>query len=302
MREAEILSFIAKLACSRGNPLPADDIGRMPKSRIYAATDSVIQNTHYREDWLKPQDVAYKLFARNWSDFLVKNIRPEAALLNLGLRPRAGLGRFVRDFLRALDQLLLQHRITLIGGDCARAECDHFTLTFLGRRGHFVPRKARTIQPGDRILQFGAIGASEAARLLLEKNKTLPRQRVVGFLRPHVFPALPRSHQLLATIDQSDSVAKSLWLLAEANRAVLEVELSDLDVVPEYQALCEGNPQRLVAAAEDLAVFAIGRPRQDIAPAFRVIGKVKSIRSKAAVRYFWHGMPVALDTDEFEHF
>lgn len=310
MDEAAILAFIAKLKATRENPLHGDDIGLLPwRGTTFAATDSLIENTHYKEAWLDPTDIAYKLFARNWSDFICKGIQPEAALLNLALkkRPHPRSELFVKKFLRALDSLLARHGITLIGGDIARAQHDHFTLSFFGSRGNFLPRRAKNLRANALVLQLGAVGASDAAREVLEKNPTDRSKLSRGFRRPHIFSVLPQTHRLLATIDQSDSVHKSLCLLAQENRVELEIELSALDIAPPFRRWVGDALELLPSAAEDLAIFALGDAAQQAGSeqstaTFRPVGKVKTIRSdEPCVRYFWRGRPLRVQIHEFEH-
>jgi thiamine-monophosphate kinase len=305
--EAAVLAFIARLKSSRDNPLKADDIGFLPGSgRVYAATDSLVENTHYRDAWLSPADIAYKLFARNWSDFLCKGIRPDAALLNFSLRPRPDAAEFTKKFLRALDALLFRHGITLVGGDVTRSGHDHFTLAFFGRQGRFIPRASGKLRAGDLVLQLGAVGASDAARVLLEDQPDCRGHLTRGFRRPHLFHRLPAHAQLLASIDQSDSVHKSLLLLAQGCRAELHVDLAKLHIAPAYRRLYGNNPARYPAASEDLAVFALARNyggSSESAATFRPIGEVKTIRAnKPCVRYFLHGEEILPRVDEFQHF
>ncbi|GAB4422411.1 MAG: thiamine-phosphate kinase [Turneriella sp.] len=307
MDEAAVLAFIARLKSSRNNLLRGDDIGILPGSgRYFAATDSLVENTHYRDAWLSPADIAYKLFARNWSDFLCKGIRPESALLNLSLRRRPDAEKFTKKFLRALDALLFRHGITLAGGDVTRSGHDHFTLAFFGRHGNFIPRATQKLRAGDLVLQLGAVGASDAARGILDSQPDSGERITRGFRRPHLFEHLPAFGQLLASIDQSDSVAKSLALLAKASSAELHVNLAELQVAAAYRRYCSHNPALYPAASEDLAVFALARGRAgaaDRGAAFRPIGEVKTIRAKnPCVRYFWHGEEILPRVDEFEHF
>lgn len=311
MQETAVLALIARLSSSRRNPVRGDDIGLLPGSgRFYAATDSLVENTHYRDLWLRPGEIAYRLFARNWSDFLCKGITPESALLNLGLRRRPAADKFTRDFLLALDRLLTKYKITLVGGDATRTGHDHFSLSLFGRRGKFIPRGAPGLRPGDLLLQLGSVGGSDAGRHLLTQSPGVRNTITRGFRRPHIFERLPGAARLLAAIDQSDSVAKSLMLLAHANRAVLHVELSRLQATPGFRAMCHERPELLPGASEDLAVFALarGQARPVLsarlrAAAFRPIGEVKTIRAKRpGVHYFWRGRNVLPLVDEFEHF
>ncbi|MBS0618769.1 MAG: hypothetical protein JSR44_11310 [Spirochaetes bacterium] len=312
MTEAKIIAAIRGLKASRKNSLAGDDIGCFSGgARTYAATDSVIAGVHFEHAWLGPKDIAYKLFARNWSDFLVKGIKPEFALLNLALGTQSAEREFLLPFLRALDRLLIAQNITLIGGDTARSNADVFTLTFLGYRGKFIPRHARTVRVGDAVVQIGAVGGASYALRQLLRTATPSPAHLRFFARPQILPSLPHAHYLKATIDQSDSVAKSLRLLAEANAITLRV---DSEAILRSHSAVAGFPH-ILAAAEDLALFAIADAKilaapLKLTPAFRVIGNVSSIRCKQpSVAYTLSQKIVFSDRgqslpsgDEFEHF
>lgn len=312
MSESEILQLIAGLRCSKKNPQPGDDIGFFPSaSRTYAASDSVIAGVHYRTDWLRPADIAYKLFARNWSDFLCKGIKPGFALLNLALSEKSANRQFLRAFLGELDRLLTDYGIVLIGGDTARSAGDVFTLTFLGHHGKFIPRRAVRLQVGDLLLQIGRVGGSDYALAQLLAGKPVTNADLKCFSRPLILNHLPLARYFLASIDQSDSVQKSLALLAQANGVRITVETDKLIVSHARAARHFSEPGTILGAAEDLAIFAIASPNilrtragvHKTEEAFRVIGKVKSIREKRAhVEYFHHGKPLKPPRDGFEHF
>jgi len=312
LTEEKIIAAIGALKASQKNALPGDDIGCFSGGRrSYAATDSVIAGVHFEHAWLGPHDIAYKLFARNWSDFLVKGITPEFALLNLALSARAAERRFLSPFLRALDRLLVAKNITLIGGDTARSNTDVFTLTFLGHRGKLIPRHAQKVRVGDAVVQMGAVGGASYALQQLMSKATPSPARLRFFARPQILPSLTHARYLKATIDQSDSVAKSLRLLAEANASTLAINTET--ILRSHNAVL-GFPQ-ILSAAEDLAVFAIADAKilaalTNSTPAFRVIGNVSSIRCKQpCVAYTIGKKPVFCDRgqdlpsdDEFEHF
>lgn len=314
LTEAEIIKLIAGLNSSAANHLKADDIGYFTgASRTYAATDSLIAGVHFRHEWLSPAEVAWKLFARNWSDFLCKGIRPDAALLNLALTPDTAQQRFIAPFLRSLDRLFSANGITLIGGDTARSANDVFTLAFFGTRGKLLPRIGKNIQVGDLVVQLGGVGGSDyALRRLLQRAKIRAPERAY-FAKPQIFPALPQSKFLKATIDQSDSVQKSLKLLAEANRANFRIELAEIAASHNRVLADLASPGQILTAAEDLAVFAIASPailkgakhspRRNSSAAFRAVGKVESIRTRSPrVEYYLAGAAVKPPRDAFEHF
>ncbi|MBN8221862.1 MAG: hypothetical protein J0L53_13130 [Spirochaetes bacterium] len=274
LTEEEIIALIGRLRSAAKNPLAGDDIARFKTGALsYAGSDSLIEQVHYKPGWLSPADIAYKLFARNWSDFLCKGIRPAHALLNLNLKRTSASAEFIRPFLRALDALLTKYAIVLVGGDTARSRTDSFTLTFIGHQGKFIPRRNPAVRAGDLVLQLGAVGGSEYARRMFTGKRAMPQRLLQPFRRPHLFERLPAETQLKAALDQSDSLAKTLRILAAENRAVIHVDLDRVEL--SHRDIL--RPRDILVAAEDLAVFGIAAKSST---AFRVIGHIESIREK----------------------
>lgn len=314
LTEDAIIRLIARLRSSAANPLKADDIGYFRGGiRTYAATDSLIAGVHFRHEWLRPADIAWKLFARNWSDFLCKGIRPTSALLSLALTRQTAHTGFIAPFLRSLDGLLTQHGITLTGGDTAHSANDVFTLAFFGTSGKFLPRANKAVRPGDLVVQLGGVGGSNfALERLLKAGGLSPREKAF-FARPQIFPLLPQAKFLKATIDQSDSILKSLQLLADANQARLSIDVCA--ILPSHNRVISGLSAKaqILLAAEDLAVFAIASPailkesgraaHPKGSHTFRAVGKVESIQTRAPrVDYHQGGQPVKPPAHDFEHF
>ena len=312
--ETEILRLIGRMKASAANALKADDIGYFTGAKkTYAATDSLIAGVHFRHDWLTPAEIAYKLFARNWSDFLCKGIRPHAALLSLALTRQTARQSFVIPFLRALDRLFTANGITLTGGDTAHSANDVFTLAFFGTRGKLVPRATRTVRRGDLVVQLGGVGGSNfALNRLLKAGELTPREKAC-FSRPQIFPHLPQAKFLKATIDQSDSVQKSLRLLANANQVKLRIDIDS--ILPSHKRVLSGlsTGAKILLAAEDLAIFAIASSAilKETGPAaqakgshtFRAVGIVESIQTRSPrVDYHLNGRPIKAPVHDFEHF
>lgn len=308
LSESEIIAAIGRLKCSHQNRLSGDDIGSFQANgQVFAATDSLIEGIHYRDGWLSPRDIAYKLFARNYSDFAVKGAKPRYALCNLALRAAHASESFVTPFLRELDRLFTRFGITLTGGDTSRAQHDHFTLSFFGSARRFVPRAARQLKAGDIVFQIGRVGGSDAARALIETGAQFQAKDIRAFARPGFLEQYSRPLYPIAAIDQSDSVQKTLQLLAEANSAELEIELDQVQTARSLGAVNEANALQVLGAAEDLAVFGIvpggGKARTKSAPAFRPIGRVKYIhRARARVLYNLNGRKFEHHATTFEHF
>jgi len=294
LSEDEIISYIKNLRSSKKNLIVGDDIAYLrTEKNTYAATDSLIENIHYKRAWVKASDIAYKLFARNWSDFLCKGITPQYALLNLNLSLKSATDSFIEPFLKELDRLLCRYSITLIGGDSTRALSDVFTMTILGSKGKFIPRRAKKVFVHDKIFQIGKVGGSEWARKILEKNPSTPQRIARFFLKPQILESLPAHKSIKAALDQSDSLDKTLRILAKENNAQLCV---DVDKILLSHAKIK-SLEDILGAAEDLAVFGIAAKN---ASAFHYVGYIKSVGSYG-VEYRRHGKVVAY-VDGFEHF
>jgi thiamine-monophosphate kinase len=213
---------------------------------LLIATDMLIEDTHFRRDTHRAEDVGWKALARALSDLAAMGGEPRFCLLSLALPPWADR-RWVDGFYRGFLRLAGRTGAPLIGGDLARAEkamCDTVACG-AAPRGRALRRDGA--RAGDAIYVSGALGGS-ALGLATGRGKAWRRH-----LRPEPRLALGRFLRRLgatAAMDLSDGISLDLRRLCLASK--MGAEISPPPVFPGAtleQALHGGEDYELTFTA-----------------------------------------------------
>jgi thiamine-monophosphate kinase len=246
---------------------------------LLITTDMLIEDTHFRRDTHRAEDVGWKALARALSDLAAMGGEPRFCLLSLALPCWAGRP-WVDGFYRGFLRLAGRAGVPLIGGDLARSEKAMCDVVACGAapRGRAMRRDGA--RAGDRIYVSGALGGS-ALGLATGRGKAWRRH-----LRPEPRLALGRFLRRLgatAAMDLSDGLSLDLRRLCLASK--LSAEISAPPVFPDatlqqaldggedYELLFTAQPgARLPARFEGLPLTRIGEMRKGRAGAVRLSG------------------------------
>lgn len=246
MTEDDLLGWFRSLP---GTDLLGDDAAVLPPSddpdgdRV-ATVDSQVEGVHFPPG-LDPALVARRLLAVNLSDLAAMGARPETALLALsGPSDPARLDR--RRFLEAFLDACATHRVTLAGGDLARAPVTVASVTLLGRlpAGRAALRRS-TARPGQALWVGGSLGEAALGLALLrrgEPSDPAAERAVRRWVAPE--PQLELGAWLIdragapAAMDLSDGLAKDLPRLARESGVGARVDLEALAPSPDMAAHC----------------------------------------------------------------
>lgn len=248
------------LAAARcGDRWSADDC-------LVLTQDGMVEGVHFRLDYFTPEQVAWKCAAVNLSDIAAMGGQPLGALVYLGLPPEYATGDFACGLARGLKRSMRRFSYTIFGGDVTAARDLTLSIAMAGkvRRSRALLRSGA--QPGDTIFLSGRVGLASLGLALLKrprKGRADELARYPQAVKRQLEPT-PRLDlvELLAgkgfatsCIDLSDSLAKSLRLLAEESSVGIDVELSESVLHPEvrrfHRAAGELNAALLALAAEE---------------------------------------------------
>ncbi len=225
------------------------------------STDAAVEDVHFSWAIHAPRIVGRRALVANLSDLAAMGARPIGFTCALAAPPDLPLQRFDR-LLDGLMDMSRQFACPLIGGNLARAERTHITLTVIGAvaRGRALRRDA--LKPGDRLFVTGVLGASALA-LLRAKRHASP-SRYVATPRLAAGRALARMPGRRACIDLSDGLIGDLAHLADASGVGFEIDASRLPLPKGFARSCasEGlDPLALaLAGGEDYELlFALPR-------------------------------------------
>jgi thiamine-monophosphate kinase len=204
---------------------------------LLLTTDMLVEGTHFRAKWIRPEELGWKAVAVNVSDIAAMGGEPVAAVVSAGLTGREP-AEYVNALLRGIERAAAHWGLTVAGGDTVRAPRLTLNVALLGETepGRCVARSGA--REGDAVVISGAPGESLAGFLLLEKlgrdgaNAAWMRLLVRRHLMPE--PSVEAGRLLSATatamMDLSDGPATDLPRLAAASGVGLLVRIDALPV------------------------------------------------------------------------
>jgi thiamine-monophosphate kinase len=217
-------------------------------SGLVATQDALVEDVHFRLDWLGWRELGFRAAAVNVSDLAASGAQPEALLVTLAVPPVTEVEDVV-----AFYEGLGEAGVPVVGGDTTSAGAVVISVTALGHSDRVPGRDGA--RPGDLLVVTGPLGAAGAA--FRERRYARPPVRVAEgrALAQH-------AHALL---DISDGLAVDASHIARRSgvRCVL-----DLDAVP----LAEGATIDDVGFGEDFELLAA----VDDAHGFAVVGRAEA--------------------------
>jgi thiamine-monophosphate kinase len=209
---------------------------------LVATQDALVENVHFRLDWLSWRELGWRAAAVNLSDLAASGAHPEALLVTLAAPPSTAVADVV-----VLYEGIAEAGVPVVGGDTTSSATLVISVTALGHSPRVPGRDGA--QPGDLLVISGPLGAAGAAF----------RRR--AYMRP---PLRLEEGRLLAEtahamVDISDGLAVDAGHVARRSgvRLVIDLERVPLAEGATYADLGFGEDFELLAAVEDAGPFAV---------------------------------------------
>jgi thiamine-monophosphate kinase len=238
------LGLLAELE-DRGLAQRIENDAAVVRDGVVLTQDALVENVHFRLDWISWRDLGWRAAAVNLSDLAASGADAEGLVVTLAAPGETD----VADILE-LYAGMAETGVPVLGGDTTSAETVVLSVTAVGRSVR-VPGRGGA-QPGDVLVVTGPLGASGAA---------FRRQ---SYVRPPL--RLAEGKELAANahamLDLSDGLAADAAHLAHRSgcRVVVELERVPLADGAELADLGFGEDYELLAAVADARRFtAIGR-------------------------------------------
>jgi thiamine-monophosphate kinase len=212
---------------------------------VVLKTDMLVDKTDVPPSMSMLQ-AARKAVVMNVSDFAAKGVKPEAALVSLGL-PRNLTQKDVEDVAAGLNAGAREYDTYIIGGDTGEASDLVIAISLFGMtdKGKLLLRSGA--RPGDLVAVTGLFGNSAAGLRILSENIKAPAEiketLIDSVLMPHARLkeglALQKSGAASAAIDSSDGLAWSLHEIAAASK--ISIALDTLPITEECKSFARIN-------------------------------------------------------------
>jgi thiamine-monophosphate kinase len=255
--EFGLLAELERRGLSRGQ----DAEGAVLADGVVVTQDTLVEDAHFRREWISWQDLGYKAAAVNLSDLAAMGAEPEALLVALALPPGSD-AEAVAELYAGLNE----PGVPVLGGDTTRAERLVLTVTAVGRSER-VPGRSGA-RPGDVLVVTGPLGGAAAGLQALREGLAGFDDLVARWRRPPI--RLDEGRRLArvahALVDLSDGIAGDAARIAERSgcRIVLEPEriprAARVEEVGDVPFWTLGEDYELLAALPPENVDALGFP------------------------------------------
>ena len=133
-------------------------------------TDVLVENIHFSEETISPQDIGWKAITTNLSD-LYSSGTDNIVGFTVGLiAPPSTSWNWVNEVYTGMQQALYKYGGKLLGGDCSKGREKILSITAIGTLGTLRLHRAHA-KPGDSLVASGPHGLSKLGlELLLSKS------------------------------------------------------------------------------------------------------------------------------------
>ena len=205
--------------------------------------DSLVENVHFNDISICPEDLGWKAVISNISDLLSSGSQKTIGITISLILPATTEWSWVEELYKGINKALKKYGGTILGGDCSKGNQKTISVTAFGIQSELALRR-NACKPGDAILTTGIHGLSKLGFLIQNKinfdNNIFIKQRLINksiehFCRPKVYPNFlknllkTRSNIKLKRIgctDSSDGLFQAIQDLASASKckAIIDYE------------------------------------------------------------------------------
>ena len=159
-------------------------------------TDSLVENVHFNDITICPQDLGWKAVVSNISDLLSSGSKKTIGITISLILPAKTEWIWVEELYKGINKALKEYGGIILGGDCSKGDEKIISITAFGIQGELELRRS-ACQPGDIILTTGIHGLSKLGFMIQNKinfdnnvshNERLINKSIKHFCRPKVYP------------------------------------------------------------------------------------------------------------------
>ena len=204
-------------------------------NNLLVNNDSLVENVHFTDITICPQDLGWKAVISNISDLLSSGSKKTIGITISLILPSKAEWVWVEELYKGVNKALKEYGGIILGGDCSKGNQKIISITAFGIQGELELRR-NACKPGDIILTTGIHGLSKLGFLIqnqinFDKNvslkKRLINKSIEHFCRPKVYPNFlknllktcsDRKLKKIGCTDSSDGLFQAVQDLAIASK------------------------------------------------------------------------------------
>lgn len=228
MQEKELISIIKS---SLSSEYIGDDCAYLKELGIVITQDSLVEDIHFKREYITPFQLGYKSVMVNLSDIASSGAKPAYLTVSLSL-PKDINKNFVEEFYKGCKSAL-KNGEQIVGGDITGSEKIYISICAIGKTAERNISSRKNARIGYKVIVSGNHGSSAAGLKLLQQNK-----KNDNFTIPHLMPEAQiefgskiaqQIKEPYAMMDTSDGLMDALATIAKESGVCLEV---DFDKIP----------------------------------------------------------------------
>lgn len=299
--------LIIRLFTKHNQTFHNDDCEILPnsKKRISIVTcDSMVENTHFKLNWHKPEQLARKIFQSNLSDIISSGGIPEWCLIQLGI-PKTLKKEYLYIFIKSFLKECKTNKCVLIGGDTFRSEILTISLTMGGSTNRYITRKAK---PGDFIYVTGNFGLSLIGFKILNNeikiSKTLQNIAIKKHLEPtaRVQWAKQLYPYVNSMMDVSDGLYQDLSKMAKISQYQFEIHLEKIPIHSAFKDIISKEDAFISGEEYELIFTSSKQLSQPFITNIGVVTKKKLHPSNMPLIILYHNKVYTIKKEGYKHF
>lgn len=245
---------------------------------VVIATDSLVQDRHFRLAWSSGADIGAKAVVRSCADIAAMGGRPTAIVVAL-CAPNETPVELIEALAEGVRDEAARAGAAVVGGDTTQSDRIFINVTAIGTMAGLSPVTRAGAQVGDVVVVLGLLGHAAAGLARLRTGST-DGELVAAQRRPQpdysAGPALAAAGAH-ALIDISDGLVGDLGHIAKASGVLIELDSAAIPLAPGVtltEALTGGEDHAFAATLPADAVLPDGAI---------VIGRVSSVLDEPGV-------------------
>lgn len=253
MKEKE---FIRIIKSTLNSNYIGDDCAYLKDLGIVITQDSLVEDVHFKMDYMTPYQLGYKSVMVNISDICASGAEPKYLTISLSL-PKHIDAKFVKEFYNGAKEACQD--VEIVGGDLTGSDKIFVSVTAIGSTKNRKISSRSNAKKGYKVIISGEHGNSAKGLELLLNGKNAPAK----FINAHLMPVAQRefSKQIAsnanydyAMMDTSDGLADALMQIAKASGVTISIDTSKIPHDPSVDmetVLYGGEDYQLVAVVPD---------------------------------------------------
>ena len=229
MKEKEFINIIKDLLNSK---YIGDDCAYLEDLGITITHDSLVEDIHFKMDYITPYQLGYKSVMVNLSDIAASGAQPAYLTVSLSI-PSDITKEWIKEFYEGC-KIACANNIEIVGGDITGSDKIYISICAIGKTKERNISSRKNAQVGQKIIVSGIHGSSSAGLGLLLAGKKEPQKLIKAHLEPKAQIEFGKYiaknvNTPYAMMDTSDGLGDALSAIANESNVLLEI---DFDKIP----------------------------------------------------------------------